>query len=253
MKPYIWDVNRYLFESENVKITYYGVTYVLSFIFSFIVNLKLHKNWLEALQFIVLLAIVSVIGGRLFYVFFYNPQLLSQGITIVFKTWKGGISSHGSLVGIFFAVYLFAHEYKKKYILYLDNALLLILVSGFFIRLGNFFNSEKVGSITNGKWGIIFLNDTFSADFYLPKHPVQLYESLVCILLFLLIFMNYQKYTKGQVSSMVLIGLFGARFVIGYFFNSNILPLEQLCNVATVILGLFIHYFYHTKHHFLVK
>src|SRR5688572_23497407 len=47
-----------------------------------------------------------ILGGRLGYVVFYKPgSYLSDPISI-FKTWEGGMSFHGGLVGVIIAILL---------------------------------------------------------------------------------------------------------------------------------------------------
>jgi len=182
-----------------------------------------------------------MIGGRLGYVFFYgSPIYLNEPIEIL-KTWKGGISSHGSAIGIIITLFIFKFYIKKPLLWLLDKALILALLAGSLIRIGNFFNSEKVGRKTNSNWGVIFKNDHFSTQ--VPRHPTQLYESFICFLMFLF-FWNFYKNNRnpdGYVSSFVLIILFGLRYFIGYFFSDSITSIEQNLNIFFVFTGCVIY------------
>lgn len=240
--PYYWVGSRYLIELENFKISYYGFFYSLSFILCFVIvhnSREIFRNWEDALEFVTLISLSSIIFGRLGYVTFY-PNSVSTALEL-FQTWKGGISSHGSLCGIFIVTILFSKYRNQCFLHLLDTAIFLSVVAGFFIRIGNFMNSEKVGSCTDSWFGIVFIQNQSLPDYHLPKHPIQLYEALVCLIL-IFVSLRFQKILKkGRLAYFLLIYLFTFRFLINYFFNENILAIEQWLNISTVCLGLVLY------------
>jgi prolipoprotein diacylglyceryltransferase len=58
-------------------------------------------------------------------------------------------------------MYYFSKIYYKTVLWILDRVVRL-LVELFFVRLGNFFNSEIIGKETNSTFGIKFIRDQFS-------------------------------------------------------------------------------------------
>lgn len=137
-------------------IRWYGLSYMMGFIFAY-----LFVRWLVQKQhsglndimvgdFITYGAIGTLVGGRLGYVFFYGPDLLTKFKT-QFPFWgalavnEGGMASHGGIIGIVIACWLFARRYSVNVLYLLD----LVAVSGpmgvFFGRIANFINGELVG------------------------------------------------------------------------------------------------------------
>jgi phosphatidylglycerol:prolipoprotein diacylglycerol transferase len=186
------------------------------------------KSGFNHLFFINILAIFSIVGGRLGFLFFYNFQTISENFKNILNLWNGGLSSHGSLLGIIVLSILGSKIYGHNKLKILDISLVLSLLAGFFIRLGNYFNSEKIGLPTNGSWGVIFLNN--SNHSFEPRHPSQLYESLFC-------FQIKKKRNQGIVSAKILFFLFGFRLLNTCFFVESLPFVEIILNFISVFLG----------------
>jgi phosphatidylglycerol---prolipoprotein diacylglyceryl transferase len=242
LDPIIWQPNRYIFTfSENVQIAYYGFFYTLSFLLSIILIPQLARynevKKEDLVLLVIVLAIGAMVGGRLGYVIFYGGAIFLNEPIEILKTWKGGISSHGCAIGIMSALFIFKFYIKKPFLWLFDKALILALLAGSLIRMGNFFNSEKIGAETNADWGVIFKNNHFLT--HVPRHPTQLYESFVCFLMFVT-FLIYHKNShkpNGYASSFILISLFGFRYLIGYFFSDSITDVEQSLNILFIVGG----------------
>ncbi len=131
-----------------------------------------------------------IVGGRLGYVLFYmlplegQRQLLEQDWTVVFRTWEGGMSFHGGLIGVTLAIIGFAVANKMDILRLGDLAAPAVPIGLFFGRIANFINGELWGRETGAPWGIVFCNDRLRdpntgicpAGEY-PRHPSQLYEA----------------------------------------------------------------------------
>ena len=85
-----------------------------------------------------------------------------------------------------------------------------------FIRFGNLMNSEIIGKPTDVPWAFKFYNDTEHINNIVPRHPSQLYESISCVLLFILIMwiwsLKKEKTRNGLLTGVFLIILFTLRF-----------------------------------------
>ena len=90
---------------------------------------------------------------------------------------------------------------------------LVISLGSFFIRCGNLFNSEIIGIPTSVPWAIVFTRVDM-----LPRHPAQLYEAIVYLLLFislLFIYLKRQENMKsGFMMGLLMVVIFGSRFLI---------------------------------------
>ena len=64
------------------------------------------KVSLIADRLLVYMIIATVIGARLGHLFFYeSPSYYLKNPLVIFMTWKGGLASHGAVVGIFIAIF----------------------------------------------------------------------------------------------------------------------------------------------------
>jgi prolipoprotein diacylglyceryl transferase len=121
----------------------------------------------------------TLLGARLGEVFFYNWDYFQNNlleIILPFKIseegWKfvgfRGLASHGAVIGITTALYLYMRKFKYASLLWLlDRIAITVALGGIFIRIGNFFNSEIVGKYTGSNFGVIFKNNGET----LPRHP----------------------------------------------------------------------------------
>ena len=107
-----------------------------------------------------------IVGGRLGYVIFYNPEYFTNNPVEIFKLWNGGMSFHGGFIGVIIAV-IYTSKVSKIPIMVLADLIAVVSPIGiFFGRLANFINGELYGRITNHSFGIIFPNGG-----NLPRHP----------------------------------------------------------------------------------
>ena len=108
------------------------------------------------------------------------------------------------------------------------------------------FNSEIVGKYTGSSFGVVFKNNGET----LPRHPVQLYESLGYFIVFIILFLIYKNTTKRNQKGF-LIGafftlLFGVRFLAefvkesqgGFGESIGYLSTGQWLSIPLILLGL---------------
>jgi prolipoprotein diacylglyceryl transferase len=159
-------------------------------------------------------------------------------------TWEGGLASHGGVIGILIAIYLFARKTKLNYLWLLDRISIVAALTFCMIRLGNLMNSEMIGTPTNLPWGFIFT----SVD-NIPRHPAQLYEAIHYFMSFIALFWVWfrqrEKMRNGFLFSWSLIILFSLRF-IDEFFKLNqaqfedgmILNMGQILSIPFILTGI---------------
>ncbi|MDR1572465.1 MAG: prolipoprotein diacylglyceryl transferase [Clostridiales Family XIII bacterium] len=120
----------------------------------------------------------GIVGARLYYVLF-NLEYFSQEPLQVFNTRAGGLAIHGGLIlGILVAL-LLCRLWDIPPLKALDIAAPAFALAQAIGRWGNYFNQEAHGGPTELPWGMIVGGE--------KVHPTFLYESLWCLLLFLLL------------------------------------------------------------------
>src|SRR5882762_9791839 len=95
---------------------------------------------------LLFMAVLGVIlGGRLGYVLFYKPGYYLAHPLEIFMIWKGGMASHGGIIGVIVVMFLFARSRAKPFLQVADFVVPLIPQGLAFGRIGNFINGELWG------------------------------------------------------------------------------------------------------------
>ena len=188
-----------------------------------------------------------VLGGRLGYVLFYKPgEYLANPLAIV-KTWEGGMSFHGGLLGVTLAIILFARSIKVNQWYIADLVACAAPIGLGLGRLANFVNGELWGRVTNVPWAMVFPGS--GPD---PRHPSQLYqaalEGLVLFVLLHILWRNENiRNRPGIITGVFWIGygvarIFGELFrepdaFLGFLFAGA--TMGQLLSVPMILFGVF--------------
>ena len=194
-----------------IAIRWYSLAYIAGILFALFwlkkcnqkdnfLSPKAYEDWLTW-------AIISImIGGRLGFVIFYNPQYFIKFPLEIFAIWEGGMSFHGGLLGSIFGMWLFAKKYKVDFLKLTDCLSVAAPVGLFFGRLANFMNMELYGRVTGSSFGIIFPN---GGD--LPRHPSQIYEAVLEGIVIFVILLSLRKFSKNRgFLSGVFLTLYGS-------------------------------------------
>ena len=249
--------------------------YSLMFVAAFLLGLRLMKKIYiedkipeEKLDILFMYVFISMlVGMRLGDVFFYSWSYYQNHLLEIFlpikesvndslfgliEGWKftgfTGFASHGAAIGIPIALYFYAKKHlQKPWLFILDRLAIMVALAGFFIRFGNFFNSEIYGKETGSNFGVIFK----AAGETAARHPTQLYEAFSYLALFFVMWHLYWKTHKKQQIGF-LFGLFMAvlwslRFFIEFLKEAqvegredwvlNSLNTGQILSVPLVLVG----------------
>ncbi len=219
MEHFIWSVNPIAFSFGSFHVFWYGIL----FAFAIIAGLQFMK-WVykiegrdeEVLESMFLYIVIGiVVGARLGHVLFYDPSYYFAHPTKIIAVWEGGLASHGGGAGVILALFLFAKKERINYLWLLDRVAIPTALFGFFVRMGNFMNSEILGVPTQKPWGIIF-----SRVDMLPRHPAQLYESFSYLFIFLLLTYLYKtkrnSFKNGFLFGLFLVLIFTVRLLVEF-------------------------------------
>ena len=137
------------FQIFSFEIRWYSLSYIFGIIIGWMYCKKvlIHDQKIFKLfdDLILYLILGILIGGRLGYVFFYNPLYYSNNLVEIFKLWEGGMSFHGGLIGVIIATYIFSSKNKINSFLFLDLISMSAPIGIFLGRIANFINSELYG------------------------------------------------------------------------------------------------------------
>ena len=260
-----WSVNPEILALGPLSVRWYGLLFISGFIlgwyiFKWFFNREdIPETLLDPLLYTLLIG--TIVGARLGHCLFYQPDYYLgswQGFTEIFMPWKGGLASHGGTIALIFAMIWFARKYGRKhdfdFIWILDHLAIAVCFAATCIRLGNLFNSEIYGDVTNLPWGFIFelRGET------LPKHPTQLYEALSYFLLGIALISIYKfkadKVYRGFFIGTFFLGCFGMRFIIEFIkepqvmFEQNMaLNMGQLLSIPFILMGIGLLVYSYTK------
>jgi phosphatidylglycerol:prolipoprotein diacylglycerol transferase len=203
-----------------VAVRWYGLMYLLGFaLFLMLGRWRANDAWrgmskqdVDDLLFWGVLGVI--VGGRLGYVLFYKPGYYFEHPLEALMLWKGGMASHGGIVGVIAVMWLWAHARGKSFLKVADFVVPLVPLGLAAGRIGNFINGELWGRTADPAvwpWAMIFPQ----ANDGVPRHPSQLYQfALEGVLLFVILWLYSRRPRRpGQVGCMFLIGYGSLRFV----------------------------------------
>lgn len=269
----IWDpntsINIYFF---TVRI--YSLMFLISFIFGwYFMNYiykkeNIHLNKLDQLMTYTILA--TLIGARLGHVLFYDffyfkdhwieallpiREKFNANLLNIFNKYEfigyNGLSSHGATITLIISTYIYSKKIINKSVLWLyDRLSIPIALSCSLIRIGNFFNSEIVGKPSTVPWAVKFINMHSEYGKIVPRHPAQLYESIIyfitfLILLYLLFKTNKSKFL-GYIFGVFFIITWLSRILIEFikepqgleFIKTNYFNTGQLLTIPFLLIGI---------------
>ena len=259
---FLWAPDPVAISLGSFNIYYYSLMFVIAFASGLYLMKFMYKKEGVSLDYLdpllVYMVAGTLIGARLGEVFFYNWDYFQNNlleiilpVNISEDGWKfvgfRGLASHGAVIGILSALYLYTKKYKYASMVWLlDRIAITVAFGGVFIRIGNFFNSEIVGKYTGSSFGVVFQNKGET----LPRHPVQLYESLGYFIVFIILFLIYKNSRFRNQKGFLIGAFFSLLFTVRFFaefvkvsqggFGEKIgyLSTGQWLSIPLILLGL---------------
>jgi len=240
---------------QEFTIKWYGVLIAVGFLLAMIYALSRVKDFDldpdRMIDVVLVCTLFAFVGARLYYVFFSEDaaDYLADPITILY-VWKGGLGIYGGIIMAFVTGLWMCKLRKVNTWAMFDIASMGFLIGQGIGRWGNFFNQEAFGGNTDLPWGMsgseiaAGVNTITEYDPALPVHPTFLYESLWCLLGFLLLHILSKKAYKfkGELFSLYLIWYGVGRFCIESLRTDSLylgtMKTSQLVAVLAVIGGI---------------
>ena len=186
------------------------------------------------------IALGVVLGGRVGYTLFYNLPGFLDNPLVLFQIWQGGMSFHGGLLGVLFAMWLYGRRTSRTFFTVTDCIAPFVTIGLGAGRIGNFINGELWGKPTDLPWGFLYNGQVL--------HASQLYESLLeGFVLFAILWWFTAKPRPYMAVSGLFLVLYGTfRFLIefvrvpdahlGYLF-ADWVTMGQILSAPMIIVG----------------
>lgn len=170
-----------MLEVGPLRTYYYGLAYAIGLVVvSLWILLRrevLDYDKAEVAEFSLAFAVGVLSGGRLFDVFLYEWSYFREHPLAVFAFWRGGMATHGVMLGAALASAVFCFYRGKSFLALADEVVIPGAVLMGLGRIGNHINGEVFGSVTNLPWATGF---PYAEG---CRHPVALYDGLKNLLL----------------------------------------------------------------------
>lgn len=245
-----WNPDPFIIPEEIFPFRWYTLFMIATLAMGILyMDLLLEKKeipWLNRFVFLILFGLSGMMGARLAHVFFYDWAYFSQHPGEILMIWKGGLASHGSVLGMLTALLIYTlRSPKLRFLELMDRFCVVIPLGAGLIRLGNTINSELVGRTTDVPWAFIFESKDL-----LPRHPVTVYETISYFLwfgIYLLINLKMKdKLKEGVLFGWMLIMLPLLRFLMEFFKDHSVGGIEgsafnagQLLSLPFLLFGLY--------------
>ena len=237
-----------------LAIRWYSLAYIFGLLFAWRYMLRLAARSPDVASqrdvddFLVWATLGIVLGGRVGYALFYNPDYYLLNPISVLYIWKGGMSFHGGLLGVVLAGLVFVKRRGISPLRFADIVACAAPVGLMLGRLANFINGELFGRVSDMPWAMVFPRGGPE-----PRHPSQLYEAVLegLVLFIVLAVLSRTKIISerpGALLGIFLLGYSIARLIVEIFRQPDShlgilaagLTMGQWLSIPMVILGIYL-------------
>lgn len=242
------------FNIGTLPIYYYGIIMAVSLCVGVFVSNLITKKFYPDLNPDIIydiaphIIIGALVGARLYYCLL-SYDYYSQNLLEVLEIRHGGLSIHGAIIGGLITGILYSKKHKLP-VLKLCDIFSYGLIAGQAIgRWGNFFNSEAFGLPCDNCMIKLFIPIYKRPLEYLQYnyfHPTFLYESILDICIFLILFFVVRRFIKGKdgiVFFSYLIFYSIARILVEHIridsvLNVDGIPIAQIVSAITIFISI---------------
>lgn len=239
------------FSVLGVPIYFYGIILACAILVGVYTAYLLYKKFYGPekseciIDFSPYIIILGIIGARLYYCLVNYSYYAVHPLEIL-NIRQGGLSIHGMIIVGILSLWVFSRLYKMSFLKLIDVFLCATAAAQSIGRWGNFFNAEAFGTPTDLPWKL-FIPVIKRPPQYLNYeyfHPAFLYESLLDIIIFVILFILFKKFTQkpGTIACLYLILYSFARIAVEQIridsvLNIHGLPVAQIVSIIIIFLA----------------
>lgn len=212
-----------MFKIGSIGIRWYSVLILIAFIIGYVLVLtRARKRGISGVyvsDICLYLVIFCIIGARLYYCLF-NLDYYSSDLLEILKIWHGGLAIHGGIIAGIIVLIIYTKKYQIGFFRMTDIIAPALALGQAIGRWGNFFNQEAYGPVTTiAELKRLHIPKFVIDGMYIDgayHHPTFLYESLACLLIFIIIMIirNSKHVRDGQMTGLYFIIYGVARYFI---------------------------------------
>lgn len=251
-----------LFEINQLTITWYGVMMATGFLAGLVnwyfIGKKDNRDFSYCSDLLFWIMVAGLLGARVTYVLTDIGHFMRNPIEII-MIWKGGLVYYGGFLGSGIALIIFARKHRENIVGLLDFVIVSVPLAHFFGRIGCFLNGCCYGKIWHGPFGVRFPAGSyawyrhvdlgrisrFTAE-ALPVHPVQIYEAVFNVLVYLLVLWAYthrDRTKDGRILALYCFTYPPGRFLLEFLRGDHEifimgLTVSQITSLFLIVLGL---------------
>lgn len=216
----VLEIMNFQFNFINKPINVYFVFYILALIVGclvFVYANKRLKEYREDLFYCFIYVLIgSMIGAKLLYIITILPILI-ENPSLLLEILSGGMVYYGGVIGGIIGGILYIRSYQMPFLKFFDNLAIALPLGHAIGRLGCFFAGCCYGAPTDSCLGVEYPVSNLVAPNGIAIFPVQLFESILNVILFFVLVLIAKKMKKGQIIGIYLVAYSTIRFILEFF------------------------------------
>lgn len=227
----------------NIDFNFYGLIILLSLLIGLIFicfNAKELKFSKEDIFFLIIYLLIGMLLGAKYYDYIVNIEKYES-----FNFLSIGLSSYGAVIGLVIMVFVYSKQFKKDFISILNVIIpSLPLIYGL-SKIACFISGCCYGIEYDGIFSVTY-NYSHSAPNGISLFPIQIVESIVFIIIFVIFYLKRKNMNKQKYIGYLFIVCGFFKFILDFFRHIHVYQListNQLISLLFIIIGIvFVYY-----------
>jgi phosphatidylglycerol---prolipoprotein diacylglyceryl transferase len=247
------NIDPVIFSIGGLSVRWYGLMYIVGIVVGLLIAWPYAKSKGIAnsqMETIVLYTVpAGFVGARLYYVLQQPLRPFIEEPWRIFAVWEGGMAFYGAIFAVVLTIIILTWRMKMPVWKILDTAVIFAAVGQFFGRIGNIINGDVIGYPTTLPWGFIYKNpNSFAPRHDIAYQPAAVYEALINIFLFSVLWWLRNKVKPGILFFIYIIGYSISQIIVFFWRDNEVLFLglkqAQITAMAVILATLILFIFY---------